>query len=74
MTESNTKNNYNNNTKNGPQEEVEEFKRIKIMDLSREVTRDHIEELCGKFGRINDIEMKRVKNGMISFVTFFFSS
>jgi len=48
------------------------FRRIKIQDLPYNVTRSHIEELCSKFGRIVEIEMKRGYGGtMMSFVTFY---
>jgi hypothetical protein len=47
------------------------YKRIKIENLPRDITREHIEELCSKFGRVNEIEMRRLGQSMRSFVSFF---
>jgi len=58
------------NEEKNDEEDSNTFRRIKIMDLPREITRGHIEELCGKYGKINEIEMRRGNNGMNSFVTF----
>jgi len=75
LDENNTKNNNTQRDNKKEQEQSkdvkqETFRRIKIIDLPREVTRAHIDELCSKFGRITDIELRRVGNLMNSFVTF----
>lgn len=60
--------NDNNNQKQ--YDEDEPFNRIRIMDLPFEATREHLDELCTKFGRIKQIEMRKGAYGMIGFVTF----
>jgi RNA recognition motif-containing protein len=66
--ENTQKTDNNTNTQNGTSGT---YKRIKIENLPMDITRDHIEELCSKYGRVNEIEMRRFGNGMRSYVTFF---
>jgi len=55
-----------------PQQTPHKYKRIEIdlTGVNRDVTRAHVEELCSKYGRVNDIEMTRGREGFSCFVTF----
>jgi len=57
---------------NGGEQIPEKYKRIEIdlTDVNRDVTRAHVEELCSKYGRVNDIEMRRDRDRFSYFVTF----
>lgn len=46
-------------------------KRILIQNLPFDTTREGVEELCAKFGRVNDIVLKRYQRGKQSIVSFF---